>query len=123
MKMKNLKLLLPLIAVVFAVAGGFAKEANSKVEDTKATTLYFHYVPNTMSDAQYTAASNWQESSPEESPCNSAGNITCLVDVTDSQIAAYPGATEEDQFANFLADQSSPSGYVAQHLIDTKSAQ
>lgn len=120
--MKKVKFILPLIVLFFAVAGVFAMQANSKVNNTYATTLYFHYVPNTMSDAQYTTATNWEETTIGNADCNSQDDITCLVKVADSDLAPYSG-TQEQKFASFLSDQSSASTYVDLNLEGTKSAQ
>lgn len=82
--MKHLKILLPLIAVVFAVAGVWAMSSKHISGKNADPQTWYYTGPSAQTSAQLNDPSNYSTSNPG-SDCESMGSAICsIVDVAAS---------------------------------------
>ncbi|HTN37341.1 MAG TPA: DUF6520 family protein [Arachidicoccus sp.] len=88
--MRKIKILLPFIAVLLAVAGVFAMKAHKTNVDQKLDTYYYIYEQDSKDLNLYQDAANWTQTvNPANESCPIGGSVPCVVHSDQSTVQDF----------------------------------
>lgn len=119
--MKRFKVLLPTMAVLFAIVAAFAFSPKSNARQEKALVdHYFIYTGNSLSDIDLLNPANWTPTTnPDGVSCGIEDVFPCIVKSTEVTDMDSDSDVDEDDFVAFLDDlETSSNGAASSYVND-----
>lgn len=117
--MKNLKLVLPALALILGLGIVFTQSAFKTPK--KTTYEYFKYNGTTFDETNYRNISNWEHVTDPEAPSCLGDQKICVLKVDDANLTA--SGTMLDKLDDFFNDELDAPNEVNSYVIDTDNIQ